>query len=85
MLIVRELLRNDLLAISSGLLGLPEAYSITELERHLSQGDLVLGLDSEVVGFALVRCVSDEAELLLLSLRLHTGAVVWGRCYLRVC
>ena len=42
MLIVRELLRNDLLAISSGLLGLPEAYSITELERHLSQGDLVL-------------------------------------------
>ena len=68
MLIVRELLRNDLLAISSGLLGLPEAYSITELERHLSQGDLVLGLlkDSEVVGFALVRCVSDEAELLFI-------------------
>ena len=50
------------------MLALPEAYSITELERHLSQGDLVLGLleDSEVVGFALVRCVSDEAELLFI-------------------
>ena len=72
MLIVRELLLcNDLLAISSGLLGLPEAYSMTELERHLSQGDLVLGLlkDSEVVGFALVRCVSDEA-----------GAPLYCRC-----
>ena len=68
MLIVRELLRNDLLAKSFGLLELPEAYSLTELERHLSQGDLVLGLlkDSEVVGFALVRCVSDEAELLFI-------------------
>ena len=54
MLVVRELLRNDLLAKSFGLLELPEAYSLTELERHLSQGDLVLGLlkDSEVVGFA---------------------------------
>ena len=68
MLVVRELLRNDLLAESFGLLALPEAYSITELERHLSQGDLVLGLlkDSEVVGFALARCVSDEAELLFI-------------------
>ena len=68
MLLVRELLRNDLFAKPFGLLELPEAYSITELEKHLSQGDLVFGLlkDSQVVGFALVRCVSDEGELLFI-------------------
>ena len=69
MLVLRELLRNDLHAKSFGLSEeLPEAYSITELERHLSQGDLMLGLlkDSDVIGFALARCVSDEAELLFI-------------------
>ena len=68
MLVVRELLRNDLRAESFSLLALPEAYSIAQLDRHLSQGDLVLGLlkDSEVVGFALARCISDEAELLFI-------------------
>ena len=68
MLVVRELLCDDLRAESFGLLALPEAYSITELQRHLSQGDLVLGLlkDSEVLGFALARCISDEAELLFI-------------------
>ena len=68
MLVVRELLRNDLVAKSFGLSELPEAYSIAELEKHLSRGDLVLGLlkDSNVVGFALARCVTDEAELLFI-------------------
>ena len=68
MLVVREFRRNDLRSESFGLLALPEAYSITELERHLGQGDLILGLfkDSELVGFALARCVSDEAELLFI-------------------
>ena len=68
MLVVRELLCDDLRAESFSFLALPEAYSITELQRHLSQGDLILGLlnDSEVVGFALARCISDEAELLFI-------------------
>ena len=68
MLVVRKLLHSDLRAESFSFLALPEAYSITELQRHLSQGDLILGLlnDSEVVGFALARCISDEAELLFI-------------------
>ena len=68
MLVVRELLSNDLRAEFFDSLALPEAYSMTELKRHLNQGDLLLGLleDSEVVGFALARCVSDEAELLFI-------------------
>lgn len=45
---------------------LSESYRYLELERHLTQGDVVLGLvDSQkLAGFTLHRVVCDEAELL---------------------
>ena len=60
------LLPDEPFQIVDGAIDLPKAYSPCELEKHLQNGDQILGAFDKtgLVGFTLYRQVCGEAELL---------------------